>query len=119
MCFISPVPYINPFIESKTIELLYHDIRDVDEFKPLVDHFMKSKYNDELKIYCEKANKIYEEYLKKLFTIWSIEIGFTTVVVPIFIKKLDVIDQSEEYKLWIECYNKYMNNQLSIFAINT
>lgn len=119
MCFIVPQPYINPFIESKTIELLYHDIRDFDEFKPLVDFFMGSEYNNELKSYCEKANKKYDTYLKNLFTIYSIEIGFNEVVAPRFINKWDVTEQSDNYKLWIECYNKYINNQLSIFAINT
>jgi hypothetical protein len=112
MCVLIPMPLINPRVESLTINLWGHDLREYPEFLPFVEYFKASEYNQRMLEYCNKAKKNYEEYLTKSLTIHSIEMGWNEVVMPRCMNRYDFTEKTEQYLLWKKCYNNYINNKL-------
>jgi hypothetical protein len=112
MCLLLPIPLIDPHVESLTINLWGHDLREFEEFQPFVDFFIVSEYNKEMQEFCNKANKNHEEYLSKSLTIGSFEMGWNTVLVPRCIRPWDIMEKTEQYLLWKKCYNNYINIKL-------
>jgi hypothetical protein len=103
---------IDPHIESLIRDLFAEDVRDYEEFKPFVEFYENCEHNARLLDYCNHAKKDYNEYLKRMLTVISHEMGWNEVYVPFCIHPWDITEKTEIYLLWKKCFNDYINNKL-------
>jgi len=111
MCNV--IMYNSPPLDYEKINIvkehiLYKNLLDFEEFKPLVDMFLNEDDKKfKLKKYCKKCNKNYDKLLREKFEIIETERGYFTIILPYFMTfMLFINNENKYYKLW----NKLVNN---------
>jgi len=112
MCILIPMPLCEPHVESLTMNLIGHDVREYDEFQPFVEFLIETEWYCGLVNYCDKTKKDIKPYLDRAFIIGMREIGWNNLIAPLHIQKIDLMDKTDKYKIWNKCYNDYINNKL-------
>jgi len=94
---------------SKVQDLIGRNLSNYDEFKSLIDMYLKSERGVNLIEYCKKYNKNYDMMLNKCLTIYEVPYSYYEIIIPGFLTSFDIMNKNELSIEWLKTVEILMN----------